>query len=65
MNRIKIDWFDTERSQNTIIDLETEIAKLKEEIKEKDIEIERLKENNFVLEKELNNALDQLDYFDY
>ena len=65
MNRIKIDWFDTERSQNTIIDLETEIAKLKKEIKEKDIEIERLKENNFVLEEELNNALDQLDYFDY
>ena len=65
MSRIKIDWFNTERFQNTIIDLETEIAKLKEEIKEKDIEIERLKENNFVLEEELNNALDQLDYFDY
>lgn len=65
MSRIKIDWFNTERFQNTIMNLETEIAKLKEEIKEKDIEIEKLKENNFVLEKELNNALDQLDYFDY
>lgn len=51
--------------QSTIIDLEKEIAKLKEEIREKDIEIEKLKENNFVLEEELNNALDQLDYFDY
>lgn len=65
MSRIKIDWFNTESFQNTITNLETEIAKLKEEIKEKDIEIERLKENNFILEEELNNALDQLDYFDY
>lgn len=65
MSRIKIDWFNTERFQNTIMNLETENTKLKEEIKEKNIEIERLKENNFVLEEELNNALDQLDYFDY
>ena len=61
----KIDWFDIESYQSTIIDLEKEIAKLKEEIREKDIEIENLQENNSILEEELNNAIDQLDYFDY
>ena len=58
----KIDWFNTEKLQNTITDLKTEIAKLKEEIREKDIEIEKLKENNSILEEELSNAIDQLDY---
>lgn len=61
----KIDWFNAESLQNTITDLKIEIAKLKEEIRKKDIEIENLKENNSILEEELNNAIDQLDYFDY
>lgn len=61
----KIDWFNAESLQNTITDLKIEIAKLKEEIRKKDIEIENLQENNSILEEELNNAIDQLDYFDY
>lgn len=65
MSRTKIDWFNTESLQNTITDLKTEIAKLKEEIRKKDIEIEKLKENNSILEEELSNTIDQLDYFDY
>ena len=58
----KIDWFNTEKLQNTITDLEAEIAKLKEEVRKKDIEIEKLKDNNSILEEELSNAIDQLDY---
>lgn len=58
----KIDWFNTEKLQNTITDLTTEIAKLKEEVRKKDMEIEKLKENNSILEEELSNAIDQLDY---
>lgn len=65
MSRTKIDWFNAESLQNTITDLKIEIAKLKEEIRKKDIEIENLQENNSILEEELNNAIDQLDYFDY
>lgn len=65
MSRTKIDWFNTEKLQNTVTDLKTGIAKLKEEIRKKDIEIEKLKENNSILEEELSNAIDQLDYFDY
>ena len=48
----KIDWFNTEKLQNTITDLEVEIANLKKEIEVKDSEIGKLVENINLLKEE-------------